>query len=152
MVYARRGILSESFIGTCVVRAGFQTVLYHTTLNLNTHHIVRYGPDWYKDNDDAPDLEGISFYLEVMGPDKYVLSASDVQQLTQHAHGTANVKIAIETSPNPVAKYFAIRHCRPLNDRKLAVLMAKDSINVLGFNQTVRNIVQHLINRYQSTQ
>ena len=142
-------IYSDIFISTSLVRAGFRIVLYHSTLLLDTGHIFRYDLDWYEDTDGTPDLEGIRFSLEVMGPDKYVLSASDVNQLDEHAHSTIDDNLAIETRPNPVAEYFAIRHCRHLNDRKLAVLMAEDSFNILGSNQTVRNIVQHLIHKYQ---
>ena len=141
VVYANMVVHSDVFRCPAVLQVGFETILYYSTLQVPIADILRHGAS------DARFKKLFTVdYIEVKitgqrGLDSYILSVAGLAEMVKHQISTT-VK-----SSNPVAEYFARKHCNYLEDSQLAVLADGTTLGRIGPVEAVRDFVEHLINR-----
>ena len=150
VTYAYMAVHSCVFRYPAVLRVGFQTVLYHSTLILMTGTIAQF---YIGDEDDVKDGYFLDFDIKLMlrvrGHDSYSLNEVEVEQMK----GQWFPKFITENSSNPVAEHFARNNCTHLEDSQLAFLTDGNSLRKLDTvvrdsAAAIRNLVKQLINRY----
>ena len=151
VMYAKMAVVSDVLRCAAALKLGFRTILYHCTLTLSVADIFSYG--------ESVDLEFIyyeEFALEVVGCDTYTLNEAEVKTMDKEERQTVRGYPMEDEDDdkfdnnygNPVAKYFARKHCTYLEDRELTSLTENGSLRKLGSAGQVRDLVKRLINRY----
>ena len=142
VIYANMALHSTVFRCSAVRRVGFETMLHHSTLLVPIADILRHGATDARFKKlftvDFIDLK----ITDQKGLASYILSAADVKEMEKQ-HTSKTMK-----SINPVAEYFARKHCTYLADSRLAVLSKGKVLGRIGPRPAVRDFVEHLINRY----
>ena len=144
VVYANMVVDSAIFRCPAVLQVGLETMLYHSTFKIPVTDILRHST-----NDARFKRLFVTDYIvlkisDLGGHNSYILSVADVKetrkQRTSETENSAG-------SSNPVAEYFARKHCTHLEDSQLAVLADGTTLGRIGPVEAVRDFVEHLINR-----
>ena len=152
VIYANGVVYSDVFWRPAVLQVGFQTMLYHCTLMLVIGNIFSYN-DRYNSDEDYDEEEdylddifitnSVDLYLRVIGPHSYRLSEADVEEMEEYWTPECD-----EESHNPVAEYFARKHCSHLEESQISSLAQDLLYGDFGSAVAVRKLVKQLIDRY----
>ena len=147
VIYTNMVVHSTVSRHPAVLQIGFQTMLYHSTVKQPVGEVFRYRDSDDSDDEDEGGLDldnYVEFALKNVGPDTYTFNEADVAKLWENRTDDD----ALDEWSNPVAEYFAKKHCAHLEDRELTSLTGNNSSGKLGSAGQVRYLVKQLINMY----